>query len=68
MNTPTKAPIFPTIHPRTKQVNAARARVSEVIYDQAIDANLTIAEVLWILGQEIASWSATGVKQERDPK
>jgi hypothetical protein len=54
-----------TLHPRTKQTNAARFAIADAVRVAAELHDLTYAEVLYILGQESSAWSAMALRAER---
>ena len=53
------------LHPRTAQVNAARAVILETVNRVALEYDLTYAELAMILSGELYSRMCDAVKQER---
>jgi len=57
-------PILPKIHPRTREVEAARQRVSSVVCE-IMEGGTTLAEVMGILAGEMASVAKYALRDER---
>lgn len=55
------------IHPRTKTVNKARGELTEFLCDLEQRHELTIGEVLSLLGEEVMHFARFQVRADRHP-
>lgn len=54
-----------TLHPRTVNVNRARAVIAEAITKASTEYELTYPELLFILTDELQSYAADAVRESR---
>ena len=58
-------PAFPKLHPRTVNVNRARAVISEAVIKAATEFGLSYPELLYLLTAEAHSYATDALRESR---